>query len=901
MKRFLLLIIALLAISANAIAQTKNEKRGLGGRTFVYGQDVNLVHPINIDPDDKRPLPEILEAELRGTGISFRITDSHILLFAPKPVAQKVTPKHTIYGYIIDKVSKESLIGANVYAPLFMHGTSTNDYGHFSITLPEGNILIESSYVGYEKSAISIDLRKDTLITIALNTKQELDEVVIESDRPETGVASSRSGAITIPVMQIMRTPAILGEADVIKALHFQPGVQSGMAGQVSMSVRGGNIDQNLYLLDGMMLYNVDHVLGFESAFMPDAVKHVDFYRGSFSSRYGGRLSSVTDVRTKDGDMQQYHGTFSIGLLSSHLSFEGPIVKDRTSFIISARRTYADWLINAFKKPLDISLDHFGLYFADLNAKINHKFSDTDRLYLSFYRGRDVVNVKDKYDSGYNNITSRNKTKEDIHWGNTLYHLRWNHIFSPKLFANVTAGYNQFVLGSMAFSETKRYLDDNLIEKQSIGLDFKSGIEDLSATIDFDYHPQPEHHIRFGAQYTLHEFKPEVQSSRIAFLENNNETDETFKSGNAVVNAHETALYVEDDMNIGRNWQLNAGLRGVLFSTDGKVFPNIEPRISASYVLPKGMRAKASYSNMHQYVHKLMSSMAASPSDLWVPVTKNMRPMSANQFTLGLFSACIPGWEFGVEAYWKEMNHVIDYIDGATFLGNTKGWETKISSGQGRSYGVEFSASKNIGKTTGMLNYTIGRSERWYPDKAINNGRRFPYRFDRRHVLHFLIQHQLTDRIDINAAWNFASGAMTSLAKQQSLYIYPAIITTGLQSDEHHTVAGETGETHITMYPIKDDYYSSRNNFRLEPTHQLDISMNFHKKKKHGERIWNISLMNAYCHMNQDLLYTTIKTEYTDIGVTPQGQPITEAKERSILKQVTIIPLLPSFSYTYKF
>ena len=905
MSRYVLTLLTMLCLMMTLSAQErKADKGGLGGRTFVYGQEVKLGQPITIDDKDKRPLSEILDERLQGTGISYRITRSHVLLFAPKEegTPQKEITRHTLYGYVIDKDSRESLIGANIYAPLYMQGTSANDYGHFSLTLPEGDVLVETSYVGYQKESRIISLSRDTLITIELKMSEKIAEVVVESVRPETGVTSSRAGAVTIPIQQIMRTPAILGEADVLKALHLQPGVQPGLSGQVSMSVRGGNTDQNLFLLDGMMLYNVDHVMGFESAFMPDAVKHVDFFRGSFSSRYGGRLSSVTDVRTKDGDMQQYHGTFSIGQLSSHLSVEGPLWRDRTSFIVSARRTYADWLINAFKEPLSIDLDHIDLYFGDVNAKINHKLSDTDRLYLSFYWGRDVMAMSDDHKDEYEQSMSRRKAEQDMHWGNTLYHLRWNHIFSPKLFANATVGYNQFAMGSMSAADYSDYRDGIMTQHQEFGLDFRSGINDLSATIDFDYHPNPMHHVRFGTQYTRHEFKPEVQSSKIiSETPNSDRIDEQFHGNNRRILAHETALYAEDDMNLGADWQLNAGLRAALFTTDGKTFPALEPRLSLSCVLPYGMRAKASYTMMHQYVHKLASSLIASPSDLWVPVTRQMKPMAANQWTLGLSSDCLAGWEFGIDAYWKEISHVIDYVDGASFFGNTKGWESKIASGHGRAYGIELSATKTAGRTTGMLNYTLGKSERWYPDGSINGGRHFPYRFDRRHVVHFGLQHQLTRRIDLNATWNFASGAMVSLAKQQSLYIEPAIITTGLQSNSQQTIGGETGVTHITMDAFQDDYYSSRNNYRLEPTHQLDLSINIHKPTRHGERIWNFSLMNAYCHLNQDLLYTALETETKQIGQNPDGSPIYEMTERSVLKQVTVIPILPSFSYTYKF
>lgn len=881
MMRSLIFIFVLCLCAIEASAQSKKQDNGsLGGRTFVYGQDVKLPHPIKIDHNDSRKLSEILEDELKDTGITYRITKTHILLFAPKKDIKEVEPikTHTLYGYVIDNDSKESLIGANIYVPIRMTGTSTNDYGYFSITLPEGEMLVETSYVGYMLDSRIINLTSDTLITVTLKQNQSLSEVIVDSDRPETGVSSSRSGAVSMPVQQIMRMPALLGEPDVIKALQFQPGVQSTMSGQASISVRGGDSDQNLFLLDGMMLYNVDHIMGFESAFMPDAVKHVDFFRGSFPARYGGRLSSITDVRTKDGDMQSYHGTLSIGLLSSHLSLEGPIKKDRTSFIVSARRTYADLLINAFKKPLGLDVDYLGLYFYDLNAKINHKISDSDRLYLSFYSGRDVTNVKDKYKSEYESNRNIDKTTEDMRWGNTLYHLRWNHIFSPKLFANTTIGYNRFTLSSLAEYENKEYRGDNMTNSLLSSLLFKSGIDDFSSNIDFDYHPVPEHHMRFGAQYTLHKFRPEIQSSRILNIhEGSPESNETFSSYNKYIFANETAIYAEDDMNLGKHWQLNAGFRAAIFSTQGKVYPTLEPRLSASRVFESGIRAKAAYTMMHQYVHKITSSQIASPSDLWVPVTKNMKPMSAHQWSVGAGYDQIQGWEFGSDIYWKEMYNVVDIIDGASFLGNSKGWESKVTSGRGRSYGIELFANKTLGKTTGSINYTLSKSDRWFADGLINSGRAFPYRYDRRHVVHFMLQHQLTDCIDLNAAWNFSSGALVTVAKQQTEYIEPGNIN------------------------LPGDYFSSRNNYRMEPTHQLDLGINIHKQKKHGERIWNFSLMNAYSHLNQDMVFSTIKTEDKVVGVEPDGRPIVERKERSVLKQITVIPVLPSFSYTYKF
>lgn len=505
-------------------------------------------------------------------------------------------------------------------------------------------------------------------------------------------------------------------------------------------------------------------------------------------------------------------------------------------------------------------------------------------MYLSFYYGRDVISVDDRSTNEYEENKSTDRTLIDMHWGNTLYHARWNHIFSPKLFANLTVGYNRFTLSNMAQVEERKYLSDKLASEQMSNLEFRSGIDDLSALMDFDYHPHPSHHVRFGAQYTLHQFRPEIQSSHIKLFEQGIvSTDEEFCSSNEVLLGHESALYAEDDMSLGPHWQLNAGLRASLFTTQGKTYPALEPRLSLSRLFRDGWRAKASYSLMHQYVHKITSSQIASPSDLWVPVTQTMKPMSAHQWATGICYDGLKGWELGMDAYWKEMYNVVDVIDGANFFGNSRAWETKVTSGRGRSYGLEMNVARTAGRTTGMLNYTLAKSDRWFPNGLVNSGQHYPYRYDRRHVVHLLVQHQLTPSIELNAGWNFSSGAMTTVAKQQTAYIEP--------------VPGSTWGVAIQ----EADYFSSRNNYRMQPTHQLDLGINLHHATRHGERIWNFSLMNAYCHLNQDMVYAKLESEWVDRGNNPDGSPIRELQEHRVLKQITVIPLLPSFTYTYKF
>ena len=881
MNKVIILLMGLLLATGKMMAQ------GWQGRTLVYGEEVKVATALQIDSTDQRPLQEILDEKLKGTDIDYRITARHVLLFRRQESA--AATKYTLHGYVTDAQSGESLIGVNVYCPSLGAGTVTNAYGFFSLPLPAGSHALVISYVGYqplvEKAVMTADLSQN----YELMPAQLLKEIIVESDRPETGAASTRMSATTISLQQIQKMPAMLGETDVLKALQVLPGVQTGFAGTSQLSVRGGNLDQNLFLLDGILLYNVHHVLGFESAFMPDAVKHVDFFRGSFPARYGGRLSSVADVRTKDGDMQHYHGLFSIGLLSSHIALEGPIFKNRTSFMITGRRSYLDWIAFAAIKNSEVSdeIKKLSLYFYDLNAKVNHKFSDTDRLYLSFYQGQDGIKLGVNYGGDeWSKQHTYGKFFEDLHWGNTFGCVRWNHLFTPSLFSNLTVGSNSYRLLSAGRINLQEYEEKKLLSENDYHSKFTSGIDDLMALYDFDYHPTHRHHIKFGGAYTLHSFHPEVQSSRIRIKDEETNIDNRYSSGKRDVHGNEFALYAEDDMTLSDHWQANLGVRGVIYTVEGKTYPDIEPRASIACRLARGLRAKMAYTLMHQYVLQLTTSQLNMPTDLWVSVNKEHVPMESNQWAVGLACDRWQGWEFMLEGYYKKMKHVLEYIDGASFSGNSKGWQSKVTQGNGRCYGVEFGATRSVGRTTGTLSYTWSKSDRCFPNGAINGGKRYPYEYDRRHVFHILLQHQFTDHVDFNACWNYASGGYTTLAKQTSRYIFPQ------PNDGSNNGLSTTDQ----------DYYSGRNNYHMKPRQQLDLSINIHHTTRHGERIWSFSLLNAYFYRNQDLMWTEEKT--MKVKVPDPANPdrtIEEKRDVRVISQATVIPILPSATYTYRF
>jgi len=888
--------------------------------TFVYGQDVVFNNAIDIDVKNAK-LEVVLDKVLTPHNISYKINGKHITLRKNKeaekalPWGQKSATSHTISGYIKDKASKETLIGATAFSANGRKGTVTNSYGFYSLTLPEGTDHIRFSYIGYEPQTLSIDLENDTIIIVEMLADNEIEEVVVEADRPETGTSSSRMGTTTMPVEMIKRQPALLGEPDVLKALQTLPGVQRGMVGTSGIHVRGGDSDQNLYLLDGVPLYNIDHILGFMSAFTPDAVKHVDFYKASFPSRYGGRLSSVIDVRTKDGDMQKWHGMGQIGTLSSHMSVEGPLRTDKTSFILSARRSYFDLLAAPLIKR-EQEIDRFLLNFYDINAKINHIFSDKDRLYASFYMGRDVLGIEYDETDNYGGTSSRENFYLDLRWGNTLGCLRWNHVFTPQLFSNVTFAYNRFNFGIKIENSSEdlwegevNYYDDkgNLIKehrkitnRDEFKSKYNSGIDDLTAIMDFDYHPIPHHHVKFGGQYIMHTFRPSINVVSTLTASSDTTVTDKFKNNEDETIGNEFDLYAEDDMSIGDKWQLNGGLHATIFAVDGKVYSNVEPRLSTAYIITRGLRAKASYTTMHQYVHLLQTAPLSLPSDLWVPIDKKIKPMFSQQFSLGLSSNYLPTWEFTAEVYYKEMRHILDYKDGAGFSGKTQGWQELVSEGKGYSRGLELMARKTVGKTTGSASYTLSKTDRKF-GVEVSGGQRFPYKFDRRNVMNITIMHKFGERIDVAASWNYMSGSWETVAKQMTTYITPA--PNNYYYSQSNYLNQDDSEYRLTY---EGDYYDRRNNYRLKPSHQLDLSVNINKKLKHSTRTLNISVINAYNRKNQDIVYAERKNIYKEVKtIDPDTGYITDGSEwigkKTVLKQLSIIPIIPSISYTIRF
>ncbi len=793
-------------------------------------------------------------------------------------VIDAASQRHTISGYIKDAATGETLIGASVFVEQLKVGAVSNAYGYYSLTLPAGKITLRFSYVGYQTTEMTVDLNENITRSALLHSGQQLDEVVITSTRTETGIRATHMGAESIPMQQIKSTPNMLGEADVMKTIQLVAGVQSGSDGSANLQVRGGSPDQNLVLLDGTPIYKVDHAMGLFSIFPPEAVKSVVFFKSSFPARFGGRLSSIVDVRTNDGNMKEYHGLFSVGLLSSKISIEGPIIKDRTSFNINLRRTYVDLLSKPFMKGSDTQLSY---YFYDFNAKFNHRFSDVNRLFINIYNGRDVFDseIKDE-DSDTESTTNSGHMK----WGNTVVTGRWNYLISPKLFSNATVAYNRYKCDIDAYADISYYRNDG-VDKQRVHSLYNSGIYDWSAKWDFEYMPSPSNNIKFGSEYLYHTYEPEVHGSSSRLDTGGTTTTVESDEGvsNSRVYAQEMMLYAEDDMKLTNRWQLNLGIHASMFVVSDQTYHSIQPRISSRYQLASDWAVKASYTVMSQYVHLLSSSLLAMPTDLWAPVTKNIKPMKSFQYGTGAYYTGIVGWEFSLEGYYKTMDNVLAYKPGAGFLGSSENWEEKVVMGEGRSMGLELTARKTQGLTTGWVNYTLAKSDRRSGDNSINNGEWYPYRYDIRHNFNIALTHRFNDRWDIGATWNFMTGGAVTIGSKQT-----QVITPGYNDDYYN------GSTPTT--PVKPDdwqvegvsYIEKRNNYRIPSSHSLNLSANYRKKRKHGESIWNFSIYNVYCAMNPAYVYV-------DESLTSDGQT------KRVIKKTTILPFIPSVTYTYKF
>lgn len=776
--------------------------------------------------------------------------------------------KHTVSGYVEDKATGERLISANIFNPETYQGVISNNYGFYSFTLPDGYFRLSFSFVGYQSVTLDVNLVKDTMINVALDPVINLDEVIISAAKAKSAVQSSQMSMTELSTKTIKAIPMFLGEVDVLKALQLLPGVQSGSEGTSGLYVRGGGPDQNLILLDGVPVYNANHLFGFFSVFNPDAIQSVKLIKGGFPARYGGRLSAVLDIRMKDGNNKKFAAEGSIGIISSKLTLEGPIVKDKTSFIVSARRTYIDILAQPFIKynntRNDLGNSTGGYYFYDATAKINHRFSDKSRLYLSTYLGRDNAYMHMK-DEGNEYLW---EDDFGLGWGNMTMALRWNYLISPKLFSNTTLTYSKYNFNtSMEMKETEQ---DTL--RESFAFSYDSGIQDWAGKIDFDYLPNPNHSVKFGYNHIYHTFSPGVTVFQ-AGSDGSSVIDTTF--GNQEIFAHEMELYAEDDWKIGTRFKANFGIHASGFLVQDSSYFSVQPRLSARFLLNEKMSIKAAYSHMTQYIHLLTNSGIGLPTDLWVPSTAMIKPQKSIQYALGFVYEMIEGVELSVEGYYKEMDNLIEYKEGSSFFAMQGGWEDKLEFGEGNAYGVELLARKTVGKTSGWIGYTLSWANRRFDN--ISFGEWFPYRYDRRHDVSIVLSQKITDNIVLGVTWVYGTGNAVTLPLEKY----------GRLGSNMNYFERSDFPTDEAVYFNPIDHFETRNNYRMPAYHRLDIGVNFNKEIKWGTRTWSIGVYNAYNRKNPFFL------EFGSVYV-PDGP------NKSVLKQYSLFPIIPSISYSFK-
>ncbi len=793
-----------------------------------------------------------------------------LLLIFFTSFASLAQQKSTISGYLTDAKSGEALIGAKVYIPSLKVGAETNTYGFYSLTVEKGTYTIEFRFSGMSNYSKEFDLSQDVSFNYEMgSTEKQLQEVVVSAKKGEN-INSTKIGQIELDVEKIKTLPAFMGEVDIIKTIQLLPGVSSVSEGGQGFYVRGGGPDQNLVLLDEGVVYNAAHLFGFFSVFNADAVKSVNLIKGGMPANYGGRMASVLEVNMNEGNNKKFKVKGGLGVISSRITVEGPLKKDKGSFIVSGRRTYIDLIMKA-AIPDSSPFAGSGYYFYDLNLKLNYRLGPKDRIFLSGYYGKDQFTFGSKEDD----------FKVEMPWGNGIAAFRWNHQFSNKLFMNVITTFSdyQFSFGSA---------------QDEFQIKLKSGVRDLTGKVDFSYYPSTRHKVKFGVETVYHTFNPSSVSAQ--------SQDVVFDTGTPeMLYSFESAIYAMDEFDVTEKLKINAGLRYSLFQHVGpftryvngdiskpdtsftysngdivKFYDGLEPRFSGRWLLNDNNSIKFGYSYNYQYVHLTSLSAVSLPTDIWYPSTDKAKPQKGWQGTVGYFRNFFKNqYEGSVEVYYKGMKNLIEFKEGALPGDNLNdNTDNLLVFGEGWAYGIEFFFKKSVGKLTGWIGYTWAKTERKFPD--LNNGNVFPAKYDRRHDLTVVAGYKLNDRLTFGASFIYATG--NTLTLPSSWYVQ---------------------EQNLLFN------YGARNSTRMAPYHRLDLSVTLYDKafkKKYdeatGETIqvkknfrsnWSLSCYNVYNRANPFFLYVDNDGDFLkgDFKIT--------------VKQVTLFPIIPSLTWNFEF
>ncbi|WP_096431943.1 TonB-dependent receptor [Labilibaculum antarcticum] len=822
-----------------------NEISSQTGVEFSYTSELNTNQYIKL-PSLKGSLKYFLNEIIDTKAFKIINRDNKIFLVGIPPSERK----YSISGFVTDSETGESLINASIVNLEDYTGTISNNFGFYSFTLNQKAHQLQISYVGYQNIIIDLNPKQDTSINISLQPNSILNEIKVLADQKSNNINHQFVSTSSL-TSESFSNSGILGENDLFQNLVQFPGVQTSNEGLGGFIVRNGSPSQNLILLDDVPVYYSSHLLGLFSVFNPDAINHVKLIKGGFPAHYGGRVSSVLDIRMKDGNSKKLGGDFSIGLLTAKFNLHGPIKKDKTTFNLSVRRSYLDLLVNGILDLADSDINA-GYYFGDLNFKLTHKFSQRDKIFFSTYWGGDLIKVKNTEER---TATSKEKTENKVGWGNFTNSLRWNHVYSNHLFANTS-----LILSRYTFLVKDKRSTQNEDEsfKENYNYQFRSGIRDFSLKTEFDWIPDAKHYLKFGMETSLHHTKPGSELYR------NNDQDEQNTSNDQIISSKEIILFGECQIQFGKKFLVNIGSRWSSFIVEGTYYSTLEPRFSTQYHLNPKWTLTGSFSQMTQYLHLVTTSSLSLPTDLWLPVTSKIKPIDSFQYTGGTNYSISKSVKFSAEYYHKLSRNVLEFSDASFFQNVGADWEKMVVAGKSWSKGLEFNLSKTNGKTTGNMAYTLSKSHVKYPE--INSGKTFASPYDRRHDFSVLFNQKLSKKVDFSIAWVYGSGLPATLSSTNVNAVSPY------------------SPGSISSVPI----FSHRNGFRLPDYHRMDFSINFRKFKKHGIRTWNLSINNVYNRKNAN--YVSISENQNEFGSTTYS-----------LKQISLFSFLPSVSYSYKF
>lgn len=787
-----------------------------------------------------------------------------MLFFSFKTVGQKV-----ISGYVLDEKSHEPLIGAVLFDSMNQTGASTNEYGYFRFFMPASTANLRISYIGYQSQNLTFtSIPKDTISTIFLVPSLSLATITIIGNR-DNNIETIQPGKVNIPLERLQNIPSIGGERDLLKALSILPGVANGAEGTSSLLVRGGGQDQNQFVLDGANVYNTGHLLNFISIFNPDALKKVDFYKGGFPARFGGRLSSVMDVTFREGNKQKFQGNVDVGLINSKLTLEGPIGKtSKTSYLFAARTTYLDlvqFLIGSSAAAVRKSKieSYTGYTFFDINAKITHEFNDNNKLYISYYEGLDYIRFVNKQ--------ALVRTFSDISnaISNRTISARYYKVLKPTFSMNmgVNHSYNGGKSTEFRLSQFDKTSRDIPIYDEINGTS-RNFLNDYAAFLKFDYSPNSCNFVRFGVESTIHNYQVHTSDyeNRSYALDS---TIFNFKNqiNNPILRGYETGVFLEDEINFNPNVSINIGARFSYFHSDDKKYSNFEPRLAMRFTIPNWLTFTTTAAQTVQYSHALLSNEIGFDKLIWVPSSSNLLPQKANQISVGLTKQLKKlQVDISVEGYYKYMKNLSQFIFYNDFGNNIfQNWQQNIlKNGKGEAYGLEVLINKSEGKFNGIISYTLSWNNRQFD--GFNESKAFPFKYDRRNILNVYGSYQLSKGWKIGVLWTYNTGFRLTVPNGQIV--------------------------DVPFFEERKLLYTSVNNAKMPDYHRLDLNAIHEKKLKNGyTRTWSINLYNAYARLNP--LYIFVKKGFTD--------PVSKVVTPDALKGIVLLPFLPSINYALKF